>query len=412
MKVKKSLLLIVPMLLTGCANAVTSSETNNTNNEISSSSSEQKSSSNEFSSLNNSSIQIETPYSFELNAFEIPSEMQGEYSYLGNTMDITECTPFTVASDAYCLNIFNRDFIKEVNEPCELAYCSIDHKPIITPRTYLFDELDELGNSFDDLGMNVSIPASHFKGKAKYYIESNKKYNRTALLYYAGATASYYKQTLGELDSRKKNFTSNIDLSFTLSVSKACSSGNLNDVLSIFNEFGTHVMWSCEYGVEYWCRYLAKSSRYDLTEYNTPEIKNAFDSALLAGIESKTIEEYKEKINFCLRDYIGTNDYTSFDEDIDEHHAIGPTSIFLSSNTEGLPKEGMFGMAAARVTKLALNEEDMRDVTCLKATEIYPIWEFLPADMASEALVLELAYPKYLEFKEKCDMGEASIWDL
>ena len=401
MSFKKSLLLIVPLLIVGCANnneETTSSfkeeNTNSVNSVESTSSNEEVSSSDtQTNSVNernsDSSVTTSTPYSFHAEAFELPRiTNDGMYTRAGQTFDITECNSTNSGdSESSRLGIFDLDWLISGMQS-SLVYTSFSHKPLITMSSFFISDSIEV-DTFGDLDTNIEIPYYHYKAELEREYIFTKHGHRSAAVYEGFVTASYYRHTIGDYKTLKNQFVSHLRSGFVEAVSRVYASQKNEDYFKLFSEFGTHVMWTCDYGTDLSFRCCINTSTKDINEYLNRDLQDAIDSAFMAGIKSRTVEELEAKKQFTVAGYLGMNE-----TEVSEHINRVTMSGYIPNTRPGLS----FPSIVDVVPKLA-SMASQTTATFLQQKESYPIWEFLPETMSEQKKALEAMYPEYISYK-------------
>ena len=393
MSFKKSLLLIVPLLIVGCAN--NNEETTSSVNSVkSTSSNEEVSSSDTQTNLVNerntdSSVTTSTPYSFHAETFELPRiTNNGMHTRAGQTFDITECNSTNSGdSESSRICIFDLDWLRGGMQS-SLVYTSFSHKPLITMSSFFISDSIEV-DTFGDLDTNVEIPYYHYKAELEREYIFTKRNHKSAAVYEGFVTASYYRHTIGDYKTLKNQFVSHLDSSFVEAVNRVYASQKSEDYFNLFKEFGTHVMWTCDYGTDLSFRCCINTPTKDISEYLNRDLQDAIDSAFMAGIKSRTVEELEAKKQFTVTDYLGMNQTEVF-----EHINHVSMSGSIPNTYPGLS----FPAIVDTVPKLA-SMASQTEATFLQQKESYPIWEFLPETMSEQKKALEAMYPEYITYK-------------
>ena len=393
MSFKKSLLLIVPLLIVGCAN--NNEETTSSVNSITSTSSnEEVSSSDTQTNLANernsdSSVTTSTPYSFRAEAFELPRiTNNGMHTRAGQTFDITECNSTNSGdSESSRIGIFDLDWLRGGMQS-SLVYTSFSHKPLITMSSFFISDSIEV-DTFGDLDTNIEIPYYHYKAELEREYIFTKHNHKSAAVYEGIVTASYYRHTIGDYKTLKNQFVSHLNSGFIEAVDRVYASQKNEDYFKLFGEFGTHVMWTCDYGTDLSFRCCINTSKKDISEYLNRDLQYAIDSAFMAGIKSRTVEELEAKKQFTVAGYLGMNETEVF-----EHINQVSMSGSIPSTYPGLS----FPTIVDTVPKLA-SMASQTTATFLQQKESYPIWEFLPETMSEQKKALEAMYPEYISYK-------------
>lgn len=393
MSFKKSLLLIVPLLIVGCAN--NNEETTSSVNSITSTSSnEEVSSSDTQTNLANernsdSSVTTSTPYSFRAETFELPRiTNNGMHTRAGQTFDITECNSTNSGdSESSRIGIFDLDWLRGGMQS-SLVYTSFSHKPLITMSSFFISDSIEV-DTFGDLDTNIEIPYYHYKAELEREYIFTKHNHKSAAVYEGIVTASYYRHTIGDYKTLKNQFVSHLDSDFVEAVNRVYASQKNEDYFKLFREFGTHVMWTCDYGTDLSFRCCINTSKKDISEYLNRDLQYAIDSAFMAGIKSRTVEELEAKKQFTVAGYLGMNETEVF-----EHINQVSMSGSIPSTYPGLS----FPTIVDTVPKLA-SMASQTTATFLQQKESYPIWEFLPETMSEQKKALEAMYPEYISYK-------------
>ena len=393
MSFKKSLLLIVPLLIVGCANnneettSSVSSITSTSSNEEVSSSDTQTNLANERNS--DSSVTTSTPYSFRAETFELPRiTNNGIHTRAGQTFDITECNSTNSGdSESSRIGIFDLDWLRGGMQS-SLVYTSFSHKPLITMSSFFISDSIEV-DTFGDLDTNIEIPYYHYKAELEREYIFTKHNHKSAAVYEGIVTASYYRHTIGDYKTLKNQFVSHLNSGFIEAVDRVYASQKNEDYFKLFGEFGTHVMWTCDYGTDLSFRCCVNTSKKDISEYLNRDLQYAIDSALMAGIKSRTVEELEAKKQFTVAGYLGMNETEVF-----EHINQVSMSGSIPSTYPGLS----FPTIVDTVPKLA-SMASQTTATFLQQKESYPIWEFLPETMSEQKKALEAMYPEYISYK-------------
>ena len=167
----------------------------------------------------------------------------------------------------------------------------------------------------------------------------------------------------------------------------ACETNTKEAYAELFRTRGTQVIWSCAFGRGAELLYEAKSNDYNLKELATSEVKDLFDSAVLSGVNSKTVGELEEKRDFDLNKYLNVEKGKYVFE-----NGISSTLYGGSASIPSLSLSGFSGsVTALSTTKVT----DVKRSAFLTPREVYPIWEFLPSSMSEEKTLLENAYKEY-----------------
>lgn len=408
MSFKKSLLLIIPLLITGCGN--TNKETTSLKQESASSadtsaiessasiietSSDSNSSSDAETSLFNernsdSSVTTNTPYSFHAQTFDLPViKNDGMHNRVGQTFDITECDS-TNSGDSYSsrIGIFDYDWMNSGEIQSSLSYTSFSHKPQITMSSFFISESVEF-DSFGDLDTNVEIPYYHYKAALEREYIFTKNDRKSAAVYEGFVTASYYRHTIGDYKTHKNKFVNHLRDDFVKAVNDAYDSQKSEDYFRLFREYGTHVMWTCDYGTDLEFCYRISSRTKDINQYLNRDLQDAIDSAFMAGIKSRTVEELQTKKQFTVANYLGMTELDVF-ENI--NHVGMSGSVPNTYPALDLP------IIIDVVPKLASLASETK-ATFLQQKESYPVWEFLPDSMSEQKKALEAMYPEYVAYK-------------
>ena len=393
MSFKKSLLLIVPLLIVGCTNnneettSSVSSITSTSSNEEVSFSDTQTNLANERNS--DSSVTTSTPYSFHAETFELPRiTNDGMHTRAGQTFDITECNSTNSGdSESSRIGIFDLDWLRGGMQS-SLVYTSFSHKPLITMSSFFISDSIEV-DTFGDLDTNIEIPYYHYKAELEREYIFTKHNHKSAAVYEGIVTASYYRHTIGDYKTLKNQFVSHLNSGFIEAVDRVYASQKNEDYFKLFGEFGTHVMWTCDYGTDLSFRCCINTSKKDISEYLNRDLQYAIDSALMAGIKSRTVEELEAKKQFTVAGYLGMNETEVF-----EHINQVSMSGSIPSTYPGL----FFPTIVDTVPKLA-SMASQTTATFLQQKESYPIWEFLPETMSEQKKALEAMYPEYISYK-------------
>ena len=403
MSLKKSLLLIVPLLITGCGH--TNDESSSTKKEsmssvesstssIEASVDSNSSSDNETSLLNernsDSSVATSTPYSFHAQTFDLPViTNDGMHNRIGQTFDITECDS-TNSGDSYSsrIGIFDLDWMQSGEVQSSLSYTSFNHKPQITMSSFFISESVEV-DSFGDLDTNIEIPYYHFKSELEREYIFTKRNRKSAAVYEGFATASYYRHTIGDYKSQKNKFVNHLRDGFIKTVNDAYASQKSEDYFKLFKEYGTHVMWTCDYGTDLEFRLCVSSRTKDINQYLNRDLQDAIDSAFMAGIKSRTVEELQAKKQFTVANYLGMTEL-----DVSETINHAGMSGYIPNTFPGLS----FPQIVDIVPKMASLASEA-EPTFLQQKESYPVWEFLPDSMGEQKNALEAMYPEYIAYK-------------
>ena len=393
MSFKKSLLLIVPLLIVGCANN-NEETTSSVNSVTSTSSNEEVSSSDTQTNLANernsdSSVTTSTPYSFRAETFELPRiTNNGIHTRAGQTFDITECNSTNSGdSESSRIGIFDLDWLRGGMQS-SLVYTSFSHKPLITMSSFFISDSIEV-DTFGDLDTNIEIPYYHYKAELEREYIFTKHNHKSAAVYEGIVTASYYRHTIGDYKTLKNQFVSHLNSGFIEAVDRVYASQKNEDYFKLFGEFGTHVMWTCDYGTDLSFRCCVNTSKKDISEYLNRDLQYAIDSAFMAGIKSRTVEELEAKKQFTVAGYLGMNETEVF-----EHINQVSMSGSIPSTYPGLS----FPTIVDTVPKLA-SMASQTTATFLQQKESYPIWEFLPETMSEQKKALEAMYPEYISYK-------------
>ena len=401
MSFKKSLLLIVPLLIVGCANnneettssfkeentsSVNSVESTSSNEEVSSSDT-QTNSVNERNS--DSSVTTSTPYSFHAEAFELPRiTNDGMYTRAGQTFDITECNSTNSGdSESSRLGIFDLDWLISGMQS-SLVYTSFSHKPLITMSSFFISDSIEV-DTFGDLDTNIEIPYYHYKAELEREYIFTKRGHGSAAVYEGFVTASYYRHTIGDYKTLKNQFVSHLRSGFVEAVNRVYASQKNEDYFKLFSEFGTHVMWTCDYGTDLEFRLCVSSRTKDINQYLNRDLQDAIDSAFMAGIKSRTVEELQTKKQFTVANYLGMTEL-----DVSETINHAGMSGYIPNTFPGLS----FPQIVDIVPKMASLASEA-EPTFLQQKESYPVWEFLPDSMGEQKNALEAMYPEYIAYK-------------
>ena len=397
MSFKKSLLLVIPLLVTSCGTiehvatgghdtlVISYSDSNNeesTSSENKTTTSSSLTSSSVETSLTSSKPATVTPYSYEADSFMLPTPYNGDHL---RTYDITANDPFKFGIQENRLSLFEYDWVKNKNST--IAYSGEDDKPVIRINSLMINDYTVIGDNMN-ITTNLDLPLDHYKASIGRRFELEKYLGNTILLYDCEITASCYRSSYGDYETEKKEYTQHLNGDFILDVNEAYQSNNEKDFLRIFSYYGTHVAWATEYGRSICLSYYLTSKKRNMNEVDGTALKNELDSTLMSGIESKTYEEYETKANFSLYKYLGVNE-----EDIDAE--------IKNASTTGLPFASVpigidFSPYPNLVTKLGKGTS-VESATRIRQVESYPIWEFLPESMLEQKECLKAVYPKYIE---------------
>ena len=135
--------------------------------------------------------------------------------------------------------------------------------------------------------------------------------------------------------------------------------------------------------------YEAYSNDYDLNELATKEVKDLFDKAALAGVNSKTVGEYEQNKSFKVKDHLNVEGGKYVFESGINGSLIGGPADF--------PPMTLSGLADKINASMTSKTENVKQSSFLTPKVSYPIWEFLPETMSEEKVLLENAYKGYLK---------------
>ena len=388
----KSCLLITLILLAGCNQNVTTSM-DETSNKTTSSISSEKSSSDVKTS---SEVQFDnTPYAYEVGTITLPEDNKVDgRDWIGKCFDITEAKHLFPNTDSIIFQeMFDREwkYYEVLEKDGAPAYASEDHKPVLEFDSVLLSDIDQLPETYNVKNTNVEIPLASYKN----FINKRTKLNSTeyeyTLVYHGRANAIYYTESFPSFDTFKDECIAHADSFVISSAKEACKSNTKEAYANFFSKRGTHVIWSCAYGMGVEYIYEANTHDYKIDELATKEVKTLFDSAVLSGIDSKTVGEYEQRKNFNLNDYLNVEEGKYVFEWIIQSSLYGGKAEIPGMS---------FSSIANSINKLMTSKtEDVKESTFLTPREAYPIWEFLPSSMAEEKTLLENAYKEYVKDK-------------
>ena len=385
---KKTILLIIPLLLAGCGGSNGSSNNQRSNSQFSSSI-EQANNSN--GALASSSKPFDsTPYAFEPGTITLPEdgEVDGR-DWFGNGYDITAVNQlFISTSNILREDIFQTDWKYNVllNDGAP-KYASEDHKPVFEFDSVLLSDVNQLPETYRLKNTNVDIPTGSYKNYIYHRSNlDNSKY--TTLVYHVRANAVYYTESFPSFDTFKEEASSHLTTFFVQRVSETCSTNTKESYAKFFRRYGTHVMWSCAYGMGAELKIEAYSSDYNLKEVNIGEVKNYIDRMALSGVDSKTVGEFEERRSFSLNNYLQVEKGKYIFDSLMEGSLYGGKAA--------IPSATISGFADTICSLLTDKTVDVKESAFLSPRESYPIWEILPSSMSSEKALLAKAYNEYL----------------
>ena len=387
MKMKNGLLVLV-ILLTGCAN-VTVSATQKSDSGVANTS-ENENSSNSQTSFDN------TPYVFEAETISLPAfDDIGAKDWIGTSYDCTGVRRLYPSSESIRVdNIFNNEWrYNIIKGEGAITYASKDHKPVLEFDSRLIGDVNEdLTTKYRLLNTNADIQLGSYKDYIYRRTDLGTRPNKS-FAYHARANALYYTESFPSITTFKEECTQNLRTTFLKHVKDACEANTKEAYAKFFKDNGTHVIYSCAYGMGSEILYEASSDDYNLKELVTAELKNRLDEAVLAGVNSKTVGEYEEKKYFDLINYSealkGKYIYDS----------ICDSSLY--GGKADIPPMTFNRLADVVKSLMTTKVEDVKQSSFLTPKEVYPIWTFLPSSMKEEETLLRQAFDQYVTDREQ-----------
>lgn len=390
MKIRNGLLVSL-ILLTGCANvtvsvtqkSVTQKSENSVNSVVTTSSTSQKS----FDS---------TPYVFEPETITLPEFKDiGAKDWIGTCFDCTNVRRLYPDSESVRVdNIFNNEWrYNVIKQDGAIKYASEDHKPVLEFDSHLIGDVnDDLPTKYRLKNTNADIQLGSYKNyiyrRTDLYTRPNKSF-----AYHARANAIYYTESFPDISVFKKECAKNLRTLFIKDVKEACEANTKEAYAQFFRKNGTHVIYSCAYGMGTEILYEARSDDYNLKDLVTARLKNRLDNAALAGVNSKTVGEYEENKNFDLLDY--SEDLKG--KYVYDHFCEGA----LYGGKADFPPMTFNGLADTIKDLMTTKVEDVKQSSFLTPREVYPIWTFLPSSMREEENLLMQAFDQYVSDREQ-----------
>ena len=385
MKIKNCALISL-ILLTGC-NLNVSVSNNKTSQGITSSGAEKSSSQKPFDS---------TPFIYEPGTITLPEDRKVDgRDKIGRAYDATEIKTLYIHSDyvLYSRDIFNSewkyyDVLEKDGAP---TYIREDHKPSLEFDSVLVSDIDQLPNSYTLKNTNIDISLGCYKNYLNKRTKMKDSDARSTLVYHARANAIYYTESFPAFESFKDECISHVNSLFINKAKETCEANTKEKYADFFHQNGTHVIWSAAFGMGTEMLYEAYSNDYDLNELATKEVKDLFDKAALAGVNSKTVGEYEQNKSFKVKDYLNVEGGKYVFESGINGSLIGGPADF--------PPMTLSGLADKINASMTSKTENVKQSSFLTPKVSYPIWEFLPETMSEEKVLLENAYKDYLKDK-------------
>ena len=376
----KSCLLVSLVLLTGCTVNVESINSVNA-------------SSSDVPSISSSVKPFDTtPYAYEPETVVFPEDgkLDGR-DWIGDTIDMTEVKNLFINSDSAVGRDFFFDREWKYNEVLTKhgvpTYASDDHKPVLEFDSLLVGDINQLPETYHLKNTNIDLPTGAYKNYINVRIGFKFKEYNSLLGYHCRANAIYYTESFPAFEGFKEECSSHIYIHTFNQMKEACETNTKEAYAELFRTRGTHVIWSCAFGMGAELLYEAKSNDYNLKELATSEVKDLFDSAVLSGVNSKTVGELEEKRDFDLNKYLNVEKGKYVFENGISSTLYGGSASIPSLSLSGF-SESVTALSTTKVT-------DVKRSAFLTPREVYPIWEFLPTSMSEEKTLLENAYKEY-----------------
>lgn len=393
MKIKNSLFLIIPIVLTGCGNASANvSKTSSASTTVTQSSgvltgSNQNSSKKPFDS---------TPYSFEAETIDLPSaeELRGN-DWIGRCFDITEIRNPFFHHDTILFgdSIIKTDWmyyevLLKVGAP---VYASEDHKPVLEFDSILVNDLDKLPETQRLKNTNIDIPTGSYKDYLDLYVGFHSQSEGSKMSYHVRANAIYYTQSFPAFATFKEELSSNLTTLFINQVNDVCKTNTKEGYAEFFSKVGTHMTWSCSHGMGAEMLIECSSTDYDFKEIDANEVKDLYDSAALSGLDSKTVGERDERRGFSIKNYLNLEPGKYVFE-------MGRSGSLYGGPAD-FPSSTISGFSNTICSLLTTKTEYVKESSFLSPKEIHGVWEILPSSMDEQKTLLENAYVEYVKDK-------------